>query len=278
MSGRVIGEASIETSAGQGAEGDILTLTRASPSRLQRIMALRVVPALLILVFACAKPFATVDLRPLEAFVPFYVTALFLNDLITAALLFAQFAILRTRAMLIIANGYLFAALMLIPYTLSFPDVFQAGSLVGNFQSTPWLYILRHSGAALFMCAFAVSDSGVQTPRARQGTRSMALLSALATALVVLVAALVCIRGHALLPAVFGGHSLFLSDWIFYAGVPFVSSYATALILLWSRRDTILGLWLFVVALINLFGAFLAYYPTSNRFSVGWYTVIGINL
>jgi len=259
-------------------EDDLQTLTRTPASRVQRLFALRVVPLSLATIFCCAKPFANVQLRPLEVFVPFYVTALFLSDLITASLLFAQFSILRTRAMLIIANGYLFAALMLIPYVLAFPGVFMSGSITGNLQSTPWLYIIRHCGIGLSLALFAATDRGVQLPRPRRGSLRTMSLSMLATIALVAIAAYVCIEDRALLPVVIDHRGHFLDNWIYLAGIPVASSYGLAAILLWSRRETILGLWLFVAALVNLVGVSLSYYPSPSRFGIGWYTVIGINI
>ena len=268
----------MQTLADPGTSGDFLTLTRATPSHAQRLIALKILPAILVVVFGLAKPFANVPLHPIDAFVPFFVTALFLNDLITASLLFAQFALLRTRAMLVIASGYLFAAVMLVPYTLSFPGVFMSGSMVGNLQSTPWLYILRHLGIGLFLSAFAVSDSNVQVPRPQKGTRRSIGFAALATIATVFVVGLVCISGRTILPIVTVNRFEFADNWVLYAGLPMGSAYFLAMILLWFRRDTILGLWLMVVAFVNLFGVFLGNYPNPARFSVGWYTVIGINL
>ena len=47
-----------------------------------------------------------------DAFVPAHVMAMFVNDAITAVLLYAQFSILRSRAILVLASGYLFTALV----------------------------------------------------------------------------------------------------------------------------------------------------------------------
>ena len=63
-------------------------------------------------VFIIAVPVAKVRLSPVWAFIPVYQSALVINDLITAVLLFGQFAILRSRALLVLASGYLFTALM----------------------------------------------------------------------------------------------------------------------------------------------------------------------
>ena len=64
-----------------------------------------------------------------DAFVPVYATAVFVIYSITAVLLFAQFSILRSRALLAISSGYLFTALMVIPWMLTFPGVFAPGGL-----------------------------------------------------------------------------------------------------------------------------------------------------
>lgn len=269
----------MQTTETSGAEDDLSVLTRESPSWTQKLLAFVVVPGILAVVFIISRPFAGVQLRTIDAFVPFYVTAILLNNLITGVLLFAQFSILRTRGLLVIANGYLFAGLMIIPYTLSFPGVFEPGqSLIGGLQSTPWLYILRHCGFAMFVVAFALlRDFEVKAP-SRHSVRQPIFLSFAATVVVVLAAAFVCIAGDALLPTIITDRSHFDATWVYYAGGPIASLYILALILLWFRRHTVLGLWLMVVSCVHLAGVPLSFYPPPIRFSVGWYTVVIINL
>ena len=90
-------------------------LSSLSPGRAQRRLALAVVLALLVVFFITeVGPLSTIQLGRIDAFVPAYATAMFVNDSITAVLLFAQFSILRSRALLAIASGYLFTAFMLI--------------------------------------------------------------------------------------------------------------------------------------------------------------------
>src|SRR5262249_61586027 len=91
------------------------------------------------------------------AFVPAYATAIFVTDLLTAVLLFAQFSILRSRALLAIASGYLYTALIVIPWMLTFPGVFTPGGLLGaGLQTTTWLYTLWHGGFSFFVIAYAL--------------------------------------------------------------------------------------------------------------------------
>src|SRR5262249_61738593 len=106
-----------------------LTLATLPPGRTQRRLAFGVMLASLVAFCIMAGPLSTFQLRQIDAFVPAYGTAIFVNDLITAVLLFNQFAILRSRASLAIASGYLFAGLIVIPWLLTFPGVFTPGGL-----------------------------------------------------------------------------------------------------------------------------------------------------
>ena len=105
-----------------GDERNIFLSTMPATSR-DRRAALAVVGVSAVL-FACAVPFAGVPLAPVPAFVASYQSALAINDLITAVLLFSQFAILRSRALLLLASGYLFTAMAAIVHALTFPGLF----------------------------------------------------------------------------------------------------------------------------------------------------------
>ena len=74
-------------------------------------LALVFVLSLLAVVFIIAGPLLDIRLPRIDAFVPAHVMAMFVNDSITAVLLYAQFSILRSRAILVLASGYLFTAL-----------------------------------------------------------------------------------------------------------------------------------------------------------------------
>jgi Membrane-associated sensor, integral membrane domain len=105
-------------------EDQPLTLANLSPGRGQKRLAFAVVLAFLVVLVLSASELSNVQLKRIDPFVPIYGTAIFVNDLITAVLLFNQFAILRSRALLAISNGYFFTALMVVPWTLTFPGVF----------------------------------------------------------------------------------------------------------------------------------------------------------
>jgi hypothetical protein len=125
-------------------------LSSLSPGRAQRRLALAVVLVLLVAFFLTEEgPLSTIQLRRVDAFVPAYATAMFVTDSITAVLLFAQFSILRSRALLAISSGYLFTALMVIPWMLTFPGVFTASGLLGaGLQSTSCGATIRNADLA----------------------------------------------------------------------------------------------------------------------------------
>ena len=112
-------------------------LSTLSPSLAQRHFALAVVLALLVAFGITAGPLSTIQPGRIGAFVPAYATAIFVIDLMTAVLLFTQFSILRSRALLAVASGYLYTALIVIPWMLTFPGVFMPGGLLGaGLQTT----------------------------------------------------------------------------------------------------------------------------------------------
>ena len=133
------------------------TLVSLSPRQAQRRLAVAVVVALVGAFFMAAGPLSTIQLGRIDAFVPAYATAMFVTDSITAVLLFAQFSILRSRALLAIASGYLYTALIVIPWMLTFPGVFAPDGLLGaGLQTTSWLYTLWHAGFAIFVIAYTL--------------------------------------------------------------------------------------------------------------------------
>ena len=157
---------------------------------------------LLVALVIIAGPLSTVQLQRIDAFIPVYATAMLVNDSITAVLLFAQFSILRSRALLAISSGYLFTALMLIPWMLTFPGFFAPSGLLGaGLQSTAWLYILWHAGFPTFVIAYALRKHSDPAKRLWRGSAPVAILSSVAvTAGIVCAAGFLVTAGRELLP------------------------------------------------------------------------------
>ena len=251
-----------------------LILSTLSPGPAQKRFALAVVLGILVVFgLITAGPLSSLKTKPIAAFVPSYATAMFVSDSITAILLFAQFSILRSRAILVIASGYLFSALILIPWILTFPGVFAPGNLIGGLQSTSWLYFCQHAGFSLFVMGYALSkDADLTTQTWRGSMRSAVAMSVAWTTALVSALTLLCVSGAALLPRV-ALDSLHLSPLWPYAGTPVAMTSLLALIVLWLRRRSTLDLWLMVVMCLYTIEVPLSYYPTPVRFSIGWYSV-----
>jgi signal transduction histidine kinase len=253
-------------------EGQDFLLSSLSPGPAQKWLALAVVFGLLVVVFLIVGPLAHIQVSPLYAFVPAYSTAMFVSDVLTAILLFSQFAILRSRAILVMANGYLYTALILTPWILTFPGVFAPTGVTGGPQSTVWLYFFWHVGFPTFVIAFALSKDADPGKRFSQDTvRGAMVLSVVMTVAAVSVVAFACIAGEALLPAVMLDSRHFGPLWPL-VGVPVLLLSMLALILLWRRRRSMLDLWLMVVMCLYSV-EILNYYPNPERYSLGWYTV-----
>jgi len=60
----------------------------------------------------------------IDGFIPAILAIVFVASLITAILLVNQAAMVASRALLVLANGYLFSALIVIPHALTFPGAF----------------------------------------------------------------------------------------------------------------------------------------------------------
>ena len=177
-------------------------LSSLSPGRTQKRLALAVVVALLVAFVITAGPLSTIQLARIDAFVPAYATAMFVNDSITAVLLFAQFSILRSRALLVIASGYLFTALVVVAWMLTFPGVFAPSGLLGaGPQSTNWLYMLWHAGFPMFVIAYALLKDADPAKQFWQGSAGAGILSSVAmTAAIVCVATFLITAYDPLLP------------------------------------------------------------------------------
>jgi hypothetical protein len=110
-------------------------LATEAPTSAQRRLALAVAAAIfaifgVTLTIGLTAPFARTQVIVI-GFVPALTAVFFVNDLITATLLFGQFSIIRSRALLVLADGYIFTALMAIPFALTFPGAFSPTGLLG---------------------------------------------------------------------------------------------------------------------------------------------------
>jgi signal transduction histidine kinase len=213
--------------------------------------------------------------RPFPGFVLVFVVSMLVCDFITAILLFAQFSILRLPAILVIANGYVFTALVLIGWTLTFPGVFVPGQpFLGGLQSASGFYVAWRSGFSAFVIGYAfLKDANPNRPIWRITARTAITLSVALTAAIVVAIAILCIGGEPLLPHIMADSLHYSSLYPYAVGIPNCSLSIFALGLLWVRRRSTLDLWLMVVMFFYAMDMPLSYYPSPIRFTDGWYAV-----
>ena len=154
---RIRSVASMHGIAPSAAEDQHFVLSSLPPSPGQKRLALGIVLGLMVALYLVTGLFGGIQLGAIHSFVAVYTTGMFVTDSITAILLYAQFSILRSRAILVIASGYLFTAFLIVPYVLAFPDVLAPNGVVGGLQTTAYLYLLWHCGFPLFVIGYTLS-------------------------------------------------------------------------------------------------------------------------
>jgi two-component system, sensor histidine kinase and response regulator len=240
-------------------------------ARGERQLALAVV-LVSVAIFFTAVPFAKVPLAPIGAFIPIYESALVLSDLITAVLLFGQFSFLRSRALLVLASGYLFTAFMTVSHALTFPGLFAPTGLLGaGPQSTAWLYMFWHGGFPLLVVGYALlKDKGRETGRPHSRAH-VAILSSVAAVLgVVGGLTLLATAGQNALPSIMLGNH-YTAAMLSVVASTWVLSLLALVLLWWRRPHAVLDLWLMVVMCAWLFDIALAAVLNAGRFDLGFY-------
>jgi signal transduction histidine kinase len=224
-----------------------------------------------VVLFLVGLPFVRLPLVRSAAFIPSYEAALWVNDLITAVLLFSQFSRLQTRSLLILASGYLFDALMIVPHALTFPGVFApAGLLDAGPQTTAWLYVFWHAGFPLFVLGYAIRPLHDAEPLHRRPGRAIAG-AVLGTILLAAVLGAVATVGHDLLPVVIanGDYSLLVEKGI--SPVVWALSVGVLLVLWLRGAPTVLDLWLMVVMVAWSLDIGYSAVIGSHRYDLGFY-------
>ena len=159
----------------------LLSAIPASPQQNRRALVISLV---LFVGVLATIPFAQIGAPHFPAFVLLQQTLLLANDMITAAVLFAQYWIGRNRTLNVLAAGYLFTSLIVIPHALTFPGAFsEAGLLGAGPQSAAWLYLGWHAVLPVTTIVFALRPNdqvAVEPPGGVNAAISGAVLSAAA--------------------------------------------------------------------------------------------------
>jgi signal transduction histidine kinase len=249
-----------------------LLLSTKQPSPAQA-RAIGIAAAVFLVAFLASLPFRLVPLAEIRAFIPIVDTVLLLGDLLTATLLFAQVSVLRSRALIALATGYLFTALIIIPHGLTFPGAFSPTGLLGaKVSTTIWLYFFWHLGLPLAVIGYALlKRTDAQRPMAPEHARRTVAVCVVGCVLIVIALTVLATRGERLLPTLMTDGIHWLPARVMYLALLTFALLGIAIALVFRGRRSILDLWLLLALWAWLLEIVLVM-ATSMRYSGGWYT------
>jgi signal transduction histidine kinase len=248
------------------------------PSRREIRLALAVL-GLFLAAFLVILPLVDVPLGEVTAFVPVIDAVMCVGELIIATLLFAQAAVFRSRALSLLASGFVFIALLLVPHALAFPGAFTPNGLIGDgTNTTAWVMIFRRWGFPLAVILYVLlnrKDQAAQSEMERP--QPMVLVGLLSAMVLAVFVTLLATRGVHWLPTMFLNRSNTFFSNLLLANISMLAAAAAAIGILFVNRRSVLDMWL-TVALAGWLIQTLWNLPLHARFTVGWYALFVIML
>jgi PAS domain S-box-containing protein len=227
--------------------------------------------AILLVGLAVLAPFAATPLPQVNGFIPALDATIFVTDLITASLLFAHFSVTRSRALLVLACGYLFSAAIVVAHGLSFPGVLTPTVDLGEVgRASLRIYLLWHLALPVAVFAYVWlkdedgTKAGAHTPTAHVAIYGVA-------GVLVLVSCIAWL-------ATVGDELLWSRQVVRWLTALTMLISVVALSVLWIFRRSALDQWLMVVVLASIVelaitALFSRTLPTNAfRFTLGFYT------
>ncbi|MGC1893521.1 MAG: MASE4 domain-containing protein [Pseudolabrys sp.] len=250
-----------------------LSIATMKPTLRQQRLALAII-GLLFIGFAAIAPFAAKQAVQVGSFVPTVQAIIFVTNLTTAVLLFSQFSILGLRELLLLASGYLFSALIVIPHALSYPGAFAPKGLLGSgIQATPWLYTFWHFGFSAVVLGYAclLNTNSKKLFIHNSGIPAICLSTGIVVTLVCAFTWSVAGKEE-YLPRLLANDVDFTPLTNYVGTIPLATS-VLAFIVLWFRRRSVLDLWVAVAILATVVEQAVACLFIVSRYSVGAYAV-----
>lgn len=256
----------------RGAKSRVPALMSTHPAGRGEVRLIRVVVLFSMLLFAVSLPFLRVPLPQHPAFMAVYDAALFAVYLISAVLLYSHGHTLRSRALMLLADGFLFVSALIVPHLLTFPGLFAPSGLLGaGQQTTAWTYQLWHGGFPLFVLLYVreaqrereTAGAEVESPSIRRHIGVSLLAAACATVL--------ALNSDAMLPALMKDRRDFASDrhWVFW--LPWLLNMGALGLLLRKRPQAALDLWLIVTLITLVLEVSMAALFNNARYDLGFY-------
>jgi signal transduction histidine kinase len=207
-----------------------------------------------------------------DGFIPAVQGIIATIEFITAVLLFAQYATERSSALLVLAAGYLFATVIVVAHTLTFPGAFTPSGLLGaGPQTAAWLYVVWHLALPVAAYGYAllkrqpVAAAGIHaTPAAAIWRTTLLVVSA------AVVVTLVAVIAGDSLPTLVVSATDFASMASVVTALPLVAN-VLAFVVLWRRRASVLGQWLLVALAASIAETALVVFVGASRYTFAFY-------
>jgi len=227
----------------------------------------------LIIAAATIAPFANIQLGRIDALIPVLQTALSIADVITAALLFAQYSIQPQRALLALAGSYIFSGSFAFLQTLAFPGGYAPAGRIGDGPNSPaWIYVLWHTTFPAAVIVYSVSKDGIGVDTLPMRSKRATIIATVAGVLTtVAVLTWIVTTKTEYIPRFYTDDVRVQTQFGNQVNFALWSWGAIALTILFLRRRTILDLWLMATLLASMPNCLVAIISSSVRFTVGWY-------
>ncbi|MFT8246166.1 ATP-binding protein [Roseomonas sp. BN140053] len=239
----------------------------ASATRPRPLVAAVTAIALLIALFLTI-PFAHIRTTGTENMLPAYAGAAFMLELIASVLLLTLYSVRGDPALLILASGYLFSALMVPAWILTFPGLFSALGIEAGLQTTATIAALRRVIFASSVLCYALVP--VSRAAAKPGGATI-FQTTLCVFGVVGAITWIIVGESTSLPAFMRDAHNTTDLWSFVPATA-MAMYLLSAAILFRRRRTTLDAWVCLVLfslVIEL--SLLSYIAGGVRLSVGWW-------
>jgi signal transduction histidine kinase len=254
---------------------DSLGIFDTPPDRKQIRFGL-LVAVLLVAAFLLILPVRDVPRRRIDGFMPAIDAILFVGDSIKTTLLFAQGSVFRSRALMALAAGYLYSALLLIAHALRFPGAFwPTGSLDADVNTTGWIATLQRLAFPIVIIQYVQFKRVETAPRLqRERPEGAGLWIAAAVSLAIAVILLTTARQDLLPPFYSNRAQLIYTNSVAYQSLMF-ALLLVAVTMLVRMRSSVLDLWLLVASFGWLIQTLLIM-TLHARSTAGFYCLYGI--
>jgi signal transduction histidine kinase len=204
------------------------------------------------------------------AFIPTIDAIMFVGEVITATLLYSQARVFRLRSLAILATGYLYTALLLIPHALTFPGAFSPNGLLGaGVNTTAWFAILRYPAFAIAVVLY-VRSKPADSAAAQEAERPAPKIGAHVVAAILLATAASLLAASGALPPFLFYRAVAIRSHVIAYQLGLSTLWVVAIVMLMRRRTSVLDLWL-LVALAGWLLQSLLNMVEEGRFTAVWY-------